>query len=137
VSEATAAKFRVLTSEEELRSADPEKVRRIGECQRCGKCCTTCTFRLARDSVASGDRDIVDDLLRWIGLREHVQTRVSENLIEIGIGIPCKFLTFDESGKATCLIYENRPLICRRFPMTPTATCKYFQFVEEIGDENG
>jgi hypothetical protein len=59
------------------------------------------------------------ELGRWLALHrcgvEKMHTAGGETL---GIRIPliCQELVFDElTGRATCLIYETRPIICREY----------------------
>lgn len=103
---------------------------REGECLRCGKCCQSVylTVTLAENATEE-ERKKNDDVLTWASLHEDVVVqKVDEHTNLVGMDRPCRFLAFDDEGKATCLMYENRPEICRRFPEKPTEHCKGFRF---------
>jgi len=125
-------------------------LKRTGQCKRCGVCCMTARMSFAKSDVAGGNEDAARDLLRWWSLRPGTFVKEGEDTIEFGIDAPCKFLSFDEDGKATCLIQDNKPQICRDFPTRPVGKCPGYTFVptscscvpddagpETTGEDNG
>ena len=44
-----------------------------------------------------------------------IENNVSMEKIACSEKLDCPFLEFDKDGKSSCIIYENRPEICRRF----------------------
>jgi len=79
---------------------------RIGECKRCGRCCSLAGL-----------------------LHAPVLHKASTNQTE---GVVCKHLKFDESGLAVCSIFEKpeRPQACIDHPNSPGSLvdieCGYF-----------
>lgn len=113
-------------------------LQRTGSCQRCGNCCKMGIIRLHKNAIAGSDTEIIRDLFAWYSCREGIEILEDDISIEIHARYPCRFLSFDESGKATCLNYENRFLICRAFPSFPTKQCPGFKFVPlNLGEEHG
>jgi len=73
-----------------------------GECKRCGACCLYGQAFQYRIRDAKGM--ITCD---FVGVNEVMKDVVA----------PCEQLTFDiHTHEAICNIYDQRPLICRRFP---------------------
>jgi len=113
------------------------ELKRVGECRRCGTCCVTARMSFDKCSVAGGDVEAIRDLLRWWSLRPRAFVKEDDKSVEFGIDAPCKFLVFDEDGKATCLIHDNQPQICRDFPSRPVPQCPGFKFVPvDSGDDD-
>ena len=76
------------------------------ECRRCGECCRYANYIIVRD----------EDLKRLAQVIEQRQLKVlsGKPLSLLQVGERCCFFD-DSSGAATCAIYEDRPLACRRF----------------------
>lgn len=82
------------------------------------------------------ERNSAEDFLRWAGFHEGVVVRrIDKDNVEIGYNSPCKHLKFDEQGKASCGVYEDRPNICRVFPASPNVNCPGFRFSDSPGTE--
>ena len=111
------------------------RLKRVGECIRCGNCCRVGIMRLHKSAVAGGDEDVLRDLFAWYSCREGVEIVEDDVSFEIQVHRPCQFLAFDEDAKAQCMNYENRFMICRAFPNFPTKQCLGFRFVPV--DEDG
>lgn len=108
----------------------PEPVwTRKGECQRCGRCCSQVITTLQYS-------DELRDYLEWLSLHQNITVRLDKTakIAEVQIRTKCRMLRY-KHDKAVCKIYENRPKICRDFPMTPIASgnkgCPGFTFTLE------
>jgi len=95
---------------------DSAKLVRVGECNRCGKCCdpTTIPARM--------------EVYRRYRLAVLVHTE------------PCRHFHY-EDGKGVCSIYEKRAEMCRVFPRIPAdiealPECSY-RFIWVDGGEDG
>ena len=76
-------------------------------CQECGaKCCKYFCFEIDEPD----DYEEFDDV-RWYLCHEGVSVHVDEGDWYISIAKRCENLAGDDS----CLIYQDRPLICRRY----------------------
>ncbi len=79
------------------------------ECLKCGsKCCRYFCFEIE----APDDYEEYEDL-RWYLCHEGVSIHIDEGDWYISIANKCKML--GEDGR--CMIYENRPLICRKYSL--------------------
>ncbi len=85
------------------------------ECTQCGNCCsgppgyvwaTKAEIRAIADSLGQSDGWLGKEHLRRVGLRYSLTEKP---------GGDCIFLR-REGGKATCAIYQVRPLQCRTWP---------------------
>ena len=75
---------------------------RVGSCNRfCGRCCNLAHWR--SHPLYESHAKAVLEAAPFIGENEHGE---------------CLHLKW-EQGKATCLIYEDRPEVCRSFPNHP------------------
>ncbi len=80
------------------------------ECLKCGsRCCRYFCFEI---DVPTDYEEFED--LRWYLCHEGVTIHVDEGDWYISIANSCKML--GEDGR--CMIYENRPLICRKYSMS-------------------
>lgn len=76
-------------------------------CQTCGaKCCTYFCFEI--DTPESYDE--FEDI-RWYLCHEDVTVHIDEGGWYLSVGNRCKMLAKDN----LCTLYENRPLICRKY----------------------
>lgn len=86
-------------------------MRRIGQCNRCGDCCTIV-------GLTSGN----PALSMLAGLLDESDSRCPHLVIE--------------NGKATCRIYGNRPVFCKAFPAELMDICSqhcgYLFIPEEV-----
>lgn len=78
-------------------------------CQQCGaKCCRYFCFEIDAPDTYEEFEDI-----RWFLCHEGVSIHIDEGDWYISIANRCKMLTDDN----TCLLYGERPLICRTYSM--------------------
>lgn len=83
-------------------------------CQRCGaKCCKYFCFQIDTPE----DYDQFEDV-RWYLCHEGVSVHIDDGDWYMSVMNPCRKL--DDSGR--CAIYEDRPLICRKYD---TAECDH------------
>lgn len=81
------------------------------KCNKCGKCCTNQKKRM----------DLFENELQYFPLqsyRKHVgvgKTKSNMKIVSYQL-IPKRCPLYDKT--IGCTIYENRPLVCRRFPYT-------------------
>jgi len=108
-------------------------LKRMGSCQQCGKCCQSVILSLGMGHADSGEeRKEAADFLRWASLHEGVAVKLKDkDNVEVGYKAKCRMLQVDKDGKCSCLIYENRPDICRLYPPDPNPNCRGFHFVED------
>ena len=78
-------------------------------CIQCGQCCTTAQISII----------VSEDLAHYysnFGVETFGDGK--GNLVcRFRVPTVCKHLLRDKKGKASCAIYENRPQICRDYPM--------------------
>lgn len=84
------------------------------KCQRCGQCCVTAII-----SVEKARADL-QELGKWLECHrcslEYFDSADGTRLLGIRIPLVCQHLGFDQdTGLASCGIYETRPTICREY----------------------
>lgn len=93
--------------------AEFERNRKLhGERIRCGQGCTDCCRH--RFQITATEASAIQDGMRRLPLwvRRQLASRAAEYLRETAPRAPCPAL-----HEGSCLIYEHRPLICRKFGM--------------------
>jgi len=94
---------------------DSEDYERIGECKRCGWCCSPREVAKALYEKNEPPKELKFDIA----------------LIVASAPQWCPHLAWDRTGlipKATCVVNNNKPKWCRDFPIhadTPPKTCGY------------
>jgi Fe-S-cluster containining protein len=107
-------------------------VRRVGKCNRCGKCCT------GRGIFST---EIGKGTLRKFLKAHGVAGKAAKAFAEMAPTITCSHLAYvrDEKGDlvAQCLIYEDRPWFCRAYPAVEEDLIEGcgFTLIEDIGDD--
>ena len=92
-------------------------------CVRCGRCCQE-PFgrRVSPDDLALWERDRRYDLLS--ALEEERRLLDGDDAVK---GLrrlkPCRFNKADGTGRASCVIYEARPRMCREFTPGRSRMC--------------
>lgn len=98
------------------------------ECKRCGKCCSS--FFLALDNIPiDQDEKEIARLASYHGC----EPMEYNGKLAIKVPNPCKHLSWDEDGKAVCLIYENRPIVCREYFCQKAIKAGIVDLVKEHG----
>jgi Fe-S-cluster containining protein len=84
-----------------------------GACTRCGKCCSTIVTTLMY-------KPEIRDYLEWLSLHKGVIVKRDKmtNFVWIEFKNKCRHLRF-KRDKAVCKIYNDRPKVCREFPLNP------------------
>jgi len=67
---------------------------------------------LALDNIPA-DKD-EQEIARW-SLYHGCEPMIYGDKLAIKVPILCKHLSWDEDKKAFCMIYENRPKVCRQY----------------------
>lgn len=80
--------------------------KRVGTCQRCGRCCRG---RPLFDSIVNGDSGYSKELVAAIQVFACDIDKMN-----------CPDCTVDKSGFATCLKYKDRPEFCKLYPAEPS-----------------
>ena len=84
-------------------------------CVRCGRCCSSAFLALTN---VPADQD-EQDLARWLlyhGCEPMRYPTPEGDVLAVKIPLPCKHLAREpRGGKTSCLIYENRPKVCREY----------------------
>ena len=75
-----------------------EEITSLLECDGCGECCRS------RVTVLSGERERIEKL----AMEKGISLKMDENSM---LPAPCPFLR-----EGRCIIYGNRPLVCRIYP---------------------
>lgn len=84
-------------------------------CRKCkGKCC-----RMLDLQIVLTDKDFI----KWLGFHKDVMIDVDGRLV---IFRKCRFL----NGEGKCVIYDERPKICRDFMVMSAACCKARRLIE-------
>ncbi|MDR1338051.1 MAG: YkgJ family cysteine cluster protein [Rickettsiales bacterium] len=99
------------------------------KCNRCGECCGVPLFfpEIGDDKIVvrlseKYDMKFVEIRIPKIGAARIPETSneqmqlVSEGKLPRAV---CPFVEKDENGKASCRIYEDRPVICKLFCKSP------------------
>ena len=76
-------------------------------CQSCTRCCRYFCFEIDEPDTFEEFEDI-----KWFLCHEGISVHIDEGDWFISIDNKCKMLRADN----TCSIYENRPIICRKYP---------------------
>lgn len=93
-------------------------------CERCGECCTKYTVKLSNADIK---------VIKKLGYDEAEFTEIDNNLLGPNKFVlkkdddyKCVFLRKNKNGVLNCKIYENRPLVCRKYPFLEkkVETCK-------------
>lgn len=86
---------------------------REGTCNRCGKCCNTIVTTMMYNSG-------LRDYLEWLSLHQGIVVKrdKSTNVVWVEFRNKCSNLRF-KRDKAVCRIYNDRPKVCRVFPLDP------------------
>lgn len=104
--------------------ANRPKFERTGECLRCGKCCNTIVTTMQY-------RPEIRDYLEWLSLHQGVIVKHDRGtgVVWIEFKNKCRHLKF-KRDKALCKTYDDRPKICRDFPLDPVVgrNCKKYVF---------
>jgi Fe-S-cluster containining protein len=82
------------------------------KCQRCGNCCKSPFIVMENIKLDDGDPR---ELIRYYTYHscEPMEKEIQgKKVLAIRIPIPCKH--FNQEQK-TCMIYENRPVVCKEF----------------------
>ena len=80
----------------------------MGECQRCGQCCTYARFRIPV-------HDDVKDQMDWY-MYHGCRTAIIDGYAIVMIPMTCVHLRWDEKTKKySCSIYDTRPKTCRDY----------------------
>ena len=89
-----------------------KQLKRIGECKRCGRCCTYFTL-LLKDSPQEPDLKKYFEL-HGITFEKDERTQQTRWIIPL----KCKMLEYDENRPASCKLHgtDKKPLICRNAP---------------------
>lgn len=93
--------------------AEFERNRKLhGQRMRCGQGCTDCCHH--RFKITATEASAIQDGLRCLSatVRQQLVTRATAYLLETAVHAPCPAL-----HEGSCEIYQDRPLICRRFGM--------------------
>ncbi len=102
-------------------------------CLRCGTCCSSAFFALMNVSI----EDDAQELARWMSYFgcEPMKYPTSEGeVLAVKIPMPCKHLAREpESGKMGCLIYENRPNVCREYLCKKARDAEILELVKKHG----
>ena len=109
------------------------------ECKRCGRCCVH-SIPQFEESEYLAVRDFA--LQRGILFKElkskdgifYTPLKTYERLLEVLQGrgeyvgkepvLRCEFLQYDKNCKASCMIYDQRPIVCRTFGLNPNDITK-------------
>jgi Fe-S-cluster containining protein len=99
------------------------------ECKRCGECCGVPLFfptigdgEIVARLSEKYDMKFVEIHIPKIGIAQIPETSneqmqlVSEGKLPRAV---CPFVEKDKSGTASCRIYEDRPVICKIFGVSP------------------
>lgn len=112
------------------------KLVRKGECNNCGWCCQfVALMRIVKDlSLPFGRID--EDLKRYHEFRNGVMGADGILLWVAQVLAPC---VMHDNETKRCMIYEDRPQICREAPLTPNfvegTPCSYwFEILDEDGN---
>lgn len=92
-------------------------------CHRCGKCCVRQVPRVSLyelDKMAANILDMSGPAKHDAALRcaDSVMSDYEDPLL--GVGVPCPMLRFEEGKRHGCLVWRDRPLICRLFGVSTT-----------------
>jgi Fe-S-cluster containining protein len=120
-------------SQQESGNQAKYKLVREGVCTNCGKCCLSVSLALYSDPTRQDDKERVDDYCKWLDYH-NVTYKRNPTTVELIMGGQCKYLEFID-GKSKCIIYNDRPLVCKEFPNFKNETCPGFTFREEIIDD--
>lgn len=107
-----------------------KRIIREGKCTFCGACCKSVVLNLHTDPNRSDNDMRVNDYCLWLD-HHNVPHKKYPDKVEIIVGGPCKHLIFDH-GRAKCMIYDKRPLVCKEFPTQQTPLCIGFTFTEQM-----
>ena len=84
-------------------------------CQRCGHCCVSLNIvdnsLTLEGAKGTGFKEFLEAHHCTIGISKKPGM---EGKLQIRVPLLCKYLSM-QNGVATCLIYENRPPICRAY----------------------
>jgi len=88
----------------------------MGECKRCGQCCVnpTVTINIASEDVAKF----------YQGFGIEVRRNGDKFMAVFYTGTVCRHLRRDEDNLCSCAIYEQRPEMCRNYPVSLADTHK-------------
>jgi len=86
-----------------------EKVEDAIDCTQCANCCRVATVKLSERDIERLSSSM--RLKRGQFLNQYTNETVEEGTILLRTEAGCTFL-----DGTTCLVYENRPDICQRFP---------------------
>jgi Fe-S-cluster containining protein len=93
-------------------------------CQRCGACCGLVPFTRADYKAVQREARNMDVSFRkqeMLGKTTYFVRRLMEKFCSLPpdqaaqADYTCPFVEYDGSGKASCKIYDKRPLMCRLF----------------------
>ena len=117
---------------------EEKKLKRIGECNRCGDCCRDFVFIY---DIKEGEEKDMEEERVWLNFRNNVSAFKDVNPQGKPIQIvqtfnKCKHLIENSDGTTTCAIYPDRPdWHCKQYPHHPDelkgmGRCSY-KFIED------
>jgi len=89
------------------------------ECKRCGRCCSS-AFLALHNILVEDDKQEIAQWLKYHGCEPMHYPGKDGDVLAVNIPISCEHLS-SETGtrKAVCLIYENRPNVCKNYFCKP------------------
>lgn len=106
---------------------------RMGECNRCGRCCEFITLQVPPEYLSNAD------IRRWIELHG-IRLSERDGGVFARIDLPCSALT--EEGLCSLMGTPERPALCSHWPATPAMlagleeVCSY-SFERQPGPQEG
>ena len=103
------------------------------QCLRCGICCSSAFLALNNVPIDHDEQEIA----RWLSYHgcEPMKYPTPEGeVLAVKIPMPCKHLASEpEGGKTGCLIYGNRPNVCREYLCKKARDAEIFGLVKKHG----
>jgi Fe-S-cluster containining protein len=100
----------------------------MGECKRCGLCCKEIVIPIYVKSYTAVEKA---DLVEYLNLRNGIKAEINGYKLLLSIKADCTKLIAAVNEPAFCIIQENKPKICKRFPLTTAKElipyCEYFK----------
>lgn len=96
-------------------------------CKRCGKCCMSACVPATHEDMERWKREEKEEILLAL---EHSKTVWAGDIVVTSLDgrilSNCQFLT-REGDYYSCTIYEDRPMICRKFQPGSSQLCSLFK----------
>jgi Fe-S-cluster containining protein len=90
------------------------------KCRTCGDCCKSFSIIYEKE-IEKVEPNMFSEVERFKYLNSNgkIEVKEEETYFEVIFNFPCKCL-IEKDGVYSCIVYNNRPLLCEEFPYENT-----------------